>query len=91
MAKTRNAAEPAAHSFSWLTINGSRRNTRERTAVRPAAANRGIHVAVACPYCPIMLRDAANRAQRDDVEILDVAEIVARNLRLKSFEAAPST
>ena len=37
-------------------------------------------VAVACPYCPIMLRDAANAAKRDDVEILDVAEIVARNL-----------
>jgi hypothetical protein len=27
-----------------------------------------------------MLRDAANALQRDDVEILDVAEIVARNL-----------
>jgi Fe-S oxidoreductase len=37
-------------------------------------------VAVACPYCPIMLRDAANAAKRDDVEILDVAEIVARSL-----------
>jgi Fe-S oxidoreductase len=37
-------------------------------------------VAVACPYCPIMLRDAANHAKRDDVEILDVAEIVARRL-----------
>ena len=37
-------------------------------------------VAVACPYCPIMLRDAANALKRDDVEILDVAEIVARNL-----------
>jgi len=38
-------------------------------------------VAVACPYCPIMLRDAANLAQRDDLEILDVAEIVAKSLR----------
>jgi Fe-S oxidoreductase len=37
-------------------------------------------VAVACPYCPIMLRDAANAQKRDDIEILDVAEIVARNL-----------
>lgn len=37
-------------------------------------------VAVACPYCPIMLRDAANNLKRDDVEILDVAEIVARGL-----------
>ncbi|MGD0223803.1 MAG: (Fe-S)-binding protein [Terriglobia bacterium] len=37
-------------------------------------------VAVACPYCPIMLRDASNALKRDDVEILDIAEIVARNL-----------
>ena len=39
---------------------------------------------VACPYCPTMIRDAANRAQRDDLEIVDVAEIVARNLGPKS-------
>ena len=37
-------------------------------------------VAVACPFCPIMLRDAANHIKRDDVEILDVAEIVAKSL-----------
>jgi Fe-S oxidoreductase len=43
-------------------------------------------VAVACPYCPIMLRDAANALQRDDVEILDIAEIVARNLALNREE-----
>jgi hypothetical protein len=30
-----------------------------------------------------MLRDAANRAQRDDLEILDLAEIVAKNFRPK--------
>jgi Fe-S oxidoreductase len=40
-------------------------------------------VVVACPYCPIMLRDAAGALKRDDVEILDVAEIVARNLAPK--------
>jgi Fe-S oxidoreductase len=37
-------------------------------------------VAVACPYCPIMLRDAAGRAKRDDVPILDLAEIVVSRL-----------
>jgi len=45
-------------------------------------------VAVACPYCPIMLRDAANSAKRDDVEILDIAEIVARNLSRSEGKAA---
>jgi Fe-S oxidoreductase len=38
-------------------------------------------VVVACPYCPIMLRDAANHAKRDDVEILDLAEVVAKGIR----------
>jgi Fe-S oxidoreductase len=36
-------------------------------------------VAVACPYCPIMLQDAA-KARGSDVPILDIAEIVARRL-----------
>ncbi len=45
------------------------------------AATKASTVLVACPYCPIMLRDAANHAQRDDLEILDVAEIVAKSLR----------
>ncbi|MBI3694111.1 MAG: 4Fe-4S dicluster domain-containing protein [Acidobacteria bacterium] len=38
-------------------------------------------VAVACPYCPIMLKDAAAHAGRDDVAVLDIAEVVARRLR----------
>jgi Fe-S oxidoreductase len=40
-------------------------------------------VVVACPYCPIMLRDAANRAKRDDIEILDLAEVVAKSINQK--------
>jgi Fe-S oxidoreductase len=47
------------------------------------AETRASRLVVACPYCPIMLRDAANRAQRDDIEILDLAEIVAKCLRPK--------
>jgi Fe-S oxidoreductase len=38
-------------------------------------------VAVACPYCPIMLKDAAAHARRDDVQVLDIAEILAAHLR----------
>jgi Fe-S oxidoreductase len=51
------------------------------------ADTRASTVVVACPYCPIMLRDAANHAQRDDLEILDLAEIVAKALRPKSPDA----
>jgi hypothetical protein len=35
-----------------------------------------------------MLRDAANHAQRDDLEILDLAEIVAKSLRPKPHDEA---
>ena len=38
-------------------------------------------VAVACPYCPIMLKDAAAHARRDDIAILDIAELVAGRLQ----------
>ena len=34
-------------------------------------------VAVACPYCPIMLKDAAGRAGSDDTRVADVAQLVA--------------
>jgi Fe-S oxidoreductase len=37
-------------------------------------------IAVACPYCPIMLTDAAHATGREDVRILDVAEILAQRL-----------
>ena len=37
-------------------------------------------VATACPYCPIRLKDAANQAGREDVKVVDVAELVAARL-----------
>ena len=38
-------------------------------------------IAVACPYCPIMLGDAAVRSGNQSVAILDLAEIVASRLK----------
>lgn len=37
-------------------------------------------VAVACPYCAIMLDDAAGHANRKDVRIVDIAELLASRL-----------
>ena len=37
-------------------------------------------LAVACPYCPIMLQDSAIHAGREEMPIEDIAEIVARHL-----------
>ncbi|MDA1313646.1 MAG: (Fe-S)-binding protein [Acidobacteria bacterium] len=44
------------------------------------AATGASKVAVACPYCPIMLKDAASQAGRDDIVVADVAEILADRL-----------
>jgi len=43
------------------------------------------------PLLPIMLRDAANAAQRDDIEFLDISEIVARKLAPKTESSTPQT
>ncbi len=43
-------------------------------------------VAVACPHCATMLVDASNHAKRDDVAVLDIAEIVASRLRKPSSQ-----
>lgn len=37
-------------------------------------------VTVACPYCAIMLDDAAGHANRKDVQIVDIAELLASRL-----------
>ena len=42
-----------------------------------ASATGARTIAVACPYCPIMLKDAAQHAGREDIRIADVAELVA--------------
>jgi Fe-S oxidoreductase len=38
-------------------------------------------VAVACPYCAIMLNDAAGHAGRQDVQVIDIAELLASRIR----------
>ncbi len=60
-----------------VELPGGRVNYRR---FEEAAATGADTVAVACPYCPIMLRDAAGYAGRDEVRIADVAEIVAERL-----------
>ena len=44
-------------------------------------------IAVACPYCPIMLQDAANHVERTDIKIWDIAEIVSARLKPRQKEA----
>jgi Fe-S oxidoreductase len=44
-------------------------------------------VAVACPFCMIMLEDARGALDADNVRIRDIAEIVAENLIITRQEA----
>jgi Fe-S oxidoreductase len=56
---------------------GGRVNHQRFTQIAATGASK---VAVACPYCPIMLKDAASHAGRGDMVVADVAEIMAERL-----------
>ncbi len=60
-----------------VELPGGRVNHKRFDQARATGART---VAVACPYCGIMLRDAAGRAGRDDIRVADVAELVAAGL-----------
>ena len=57
---------------------GGRVNHRRFDELAATGANT---IAVGCPYCPIMLKDAAVAAGREDVQIVDVAELLASRLQ----------
>ncbi len=59
------------------TAPGSRVNHKR---FEQAAATGAARIAVACPYCPIMLNDAAQQAGRDDIAVVDVAEVLAERI-----------
>jgi Fe-S oxidoreductase len=58
-------------------LPGGRVNHRRFAEVEATGAST---VAVGCPYCPIMLKDAAQHAKREDIQVLDVAELLAARL-----------
>lgn len=60
-----------------VELPGGRVNHRRFSEAEATGADT---LAVACPYCPIMLRDAASHADNEYLRILDVAELVAERL-----------
>ena len=68
-----------------VELPGGRVNYKRFEEVSASGADT---VAVACPYCPIMLRDAAGQAGRDEVRIVDIAELVAEGIAPKSVGEA---
>ncbi len=64
----------------WMEDEGEVRINRNRMAqVLETGQN---ELAVACPFCMIMLEDARGALDAENVQIRDIAEIVAENLIL---------
>lgn len=63
---------------------GGRVNDRRLTELEQTGAKT---IAVGCPYCQIMLSDAAGRSQAPAVQIVDVAELLASRLPAKTTQA----
>lgn len=50
------------------------------TRAREALATGADTVAAACPFCLIMLDDAVKSEGREDVSVLDIAQVIERSL-----------
>ncbi len=71
----------------WMEETSGRRINTER--IDEAAATGADTLGVACPFCLIMLDDGA-KAKGGDLEVLDVAQILARSLPGERTAAGPS-
>jgi Fe-S oxidoreductase len=65
----------------WMEERIGTRINEERSA--EAIATGADVIGVACPYCMVMLDDGA-KARGADLEVLDVAQVVARAMRAES-------
>jgi Fe-S oxidoreductase len=77
----------------WMEEHLGKRVNMERTD--EAAATGADVLGVACPFCMVMLDDGV-KAKRSDMEVLDVAQVVARAVGLEESretaeERAPAT
>lgn len=55
------------------------------------AVSKSTSIAVACPFCLGMLEDAARTTGREEVKIMDIAEIVASRIQRSSSESGSSS
>jgi Fe-S oxidoreductase len=70
----------------WLEEPIGKRVNRER-ADEAVATGAGT-VAVGCPFCSTMLRDGVADAGREDVEVVDIAQLLARTQEKRAEAAA---
>jgi Fe-S oxidoreductase len=70
----------------WLEEPLGKRVNRERAD--EAVATGANTVAVGCPFCSTMLRDGVADAGREDVEVIDIAQLLARTQEKRAETAA---
>lgn len=62
----------------WLEeTTGSRINENRAKEIIESGAKT---VGVACPFCMTMISDGLRSQQRDDIEVRDIAELVAESI-----------
>ena len=84
---TASAAAPAAGACGWRR----RRHAREQQPHRRDHRHRRRGGAVACPFCTIMITDGMKaRNAEEKIQVLDIAEVVAKSLRRKRTEPTPA-
>lgn len=71
----------------WMEERIGKRINRER--MDEAAATGAQKVGVACPYCLVMLDDGA-KANGDEIEVLDVAQVMSRSVLRSEAGSEPS-
>ncbi|MFB9659013.1 (Fe-S)-binding protein [Glycomyces mayteni] len=73
----------------WLEEPLGKRVNRERAD--EAVATGANTVAVGCPFCSTMLRDGVADAGREDVEVIDIAQLLARSREVKAEKAGSAS
>jgi Fe-S oxidoreductase len=73
----------------WMEERIGKRINLERTD--EALATDAEVISTACPYCLIMLDDAVKTRQRDEVRVLDIAQILERSMEAGPEEVEPAS
>ena len=71
---TRGMCCGAGGARMWMEEHTGKKVNTERT--EEALATGASRIAVACPFCYVMLEDGVKEKQRDDVKVQDIAEVL---------------
>ena len=86
---TRGLCCGAGGARMWMEERVGKKVNTERT--QEALATGATRIAVACPFCYVMLEDGVKEAQRDeDVKVQDIAEVLLEGLERAETAVQPS-